>query len=338
MATAIPRISILLPARNAEQTIDACLRSLMRQTERDWECVLVDDGSTDRTADLAREVAGSDRRLRIETSSHRGLVATLNAGLEQCRAELVARMDSDDVMHRERLARQLSHLERHPDHAAVGCHVRMFPRDELRDGSRNYEKWINGICDADGVRRERFVECPVAHPALMLRRDELTSLGGYRDMGWPEDYDLLLRLAVAERKVGIVPQRLLCWRDGPTRLSRTAEEYGLDRFTACKAAFLAAGFLAARERYVLWGYGSTGRALRRALAEHGKHPSHIVELHRGRLGNIIHGAPVIPPTALRDIPRAPLLVSVAGAGPRDEIRAELTAMGFSETHDFYCTA
>src|SRR5438477_234229 len=83
---------------------------------------------------------------------------------------------------------------------------------------------------------------------------------------------------------------LRTWRDRPVRLSRTADRYGLDRFTACKAAFLAAHFLAATEAYVLWGYGPTGRALRRALLAEGKQPSHIVELHPGRIGNTIHGA------------------------------------------------
>src|SRR5207249_1333668 len=211
---------------------------------------------------------------------------------------------------------QLAALESAPDLAAVGCHVRLFPRRTLRDRRRAYELWLNAIDSPRRVREEAFVECPVAHPTLMIRREILADLG-YRDRGWPEDYDLVLRLLCAGHDVGVVPRRLLAWRDRPVRLSRTADRYGLDRFTACKAAFLAAHFLAATEAYVLWGYGPTGRALRRALLAEGKQPSHIVELHPGRIGNTIHGACVLPPDALRKLPgrRRPWRV------PRRRLRA-----------------
>src|SRR6185503_6477551 len=110
--------------------------------------------------------------------------------------------------------------------------------------------------------------------------------------------DLVLRLLGAGVRLGVVPQPLLFWRDGPLRLSRTGAAYRLDRFTACKAYYLAHNFLAEQRSYVLWGYGDTGRALSRALRELGKDPSHIVELHPGRLGQRIFGASVVPPEAL----------------------------------------
>ena len=80
---------------------------------------------------------------------------------------------------------------------------------------------------------------------------------------------------------------------------------------------------------MLWGYGGTGRALARALRAHGKHPSHVVEVHPGRLGNAIHGAPVVPPAALAELPRLPLVASVAGEAARGEIRAFLATLGWS---------
>ena len=171
----------------------------------------------------------------------------------------------------------------------------------------------------------------------MIRRDVLAALR-YRDCGWPEDYDLVLRLLGAGHEVGVVPRRLLAWRDSAARLSRTSSTYALDRLTACKAAFLADQFLAGVDTYVLWGHGGTGRALRRALVAHGKRPSHVVEVHPGRLGQTIHGAPVVAPEALRTITGRPVVVSVAGAGPRRQIREALTTMGFHETRDFVCAA
>lgn len=336
-AAAGPLVSVLLPAYQAEATLAAALRSVRRQTLTEWECVVVNDGSTDATGAVARAAAAGDRRIRVLDLPHRGLVAALNAGLAACRGRHVARMDADDVMHRERLAAQAGALASAPELAAVGCHVRLFPRRGLREGRRAYEAWLNAIGDARRVRTEAFVECPVAHPTLMVRAGVLRALG-YRDCGWPEDYDLVLRLLAQGADIGMVPRRLLAWRDHPRRLSRTAPAYGLDRFAACKAAFLAAGPLAASPRYVLWGHGATGRLLRRALAARGCHPAYIVELHPGRLGKVIHGAPVVPPDALPGLPRLPVVVSVAGAPARAEIRAALAAMGFAELRDFVCAA
>ena len=319
------------------RTLPACLRSLQRQSEARWHCVLVDDGSQDDTLACARDFAARDPRFEIVSTPHRGVVAALNTGLQRCRAPLIARMDADDLMHRHRLAAQAQALRADPRLAAVGCHVRLFPRRHLRPGRRAYERWLNSLDAAARVRRDAFVECPVAHPTLMMRRALLMDLG-YRDCGWPEDYDLLLRALTRGWRVGVVPRRLLSWRDVPQRLSRTHPAYGLDRFTACKAAFLADYFLAHTDTYVLWGYGSTGKALRHALLRHGKTPSHIVELHPGRLGKRIHDAPVVPPRALPGLPRRPLIVSVAGERARGEIRDALGCMGFVDGRDFVCAA
>jgi glycosyltransferase involved in cell wall biosynthesis len=332
-----PLVSVLLPARDAGPTLAASLRSIRRQRCIDWECIVVDDGSRDDTAAIARAIAAEDRRFVVLAQPHAGLVAALQRGLAACRGTYVARMDADDVMHRDRLALQVRALDADPALFAVGCHVRIFPRARLAAGWRAYERWVNAIDSAARVRAEAFVECPVVHPTLMLRRAPLLELG-YRDAGWPEDYDLVLRALARGLEIGVVPRRLLAWRDGPGRLSRTGDAYALPRFVSIKAAFLADRFLAGHDRYVLWGYGGTGRALRRALLAHGKQASHVVEVHPGRLGNTIHGAPVVPPEALAGLRALPVVVSVARVKPRNEIRAAMAAMGFAETRDYVCAA
>jgi hypothetical protein len=246
-------------------------------------------------------------------------------------------MDADDLMHRDRLRAQRATLDLRPELAAVGCRVRIFPRARMGEGLRAYERWLNAIETPETLRAEAYIECPVVHPTLMIRREALTALG-YRECAWPEDYDLVLRLLARGWQAANVPRRLLSWRDEPSRLTWRDARYGLDRFTACKAAFLAQGLLASADRYVLWGYGDTGRALRRALLAHGKRPSHIVEMHAGRLGNVIHGAPVIHPDTLTLDTHHPLVASVAGATARAQIRAALVARGFRELRDFVCAA
>lgn len=332
-----PAISVLLPAFNAEHTLAAALRSLQRQTERDWECIVVDDGSSDGTAAIAAEFARRDARLRLVSCEHRGIVAALQAGLGACRAPLIARFDADDLMSRQRLELQRVALEQSPDLTAVGCHVRLFPRAALRERRLDYEQWLCSMSLPEHVQIEAFIECPIAHPTLFIRRAEMLEFG-YRDRGWPEDYDLVLRLLQSGRRIGVVPRRLLHWRDGASRLSRTCDDYSISAFVECKAEFLASGFLAASDRYLLWGFGDTGKALSNALARRGKRPEAIIELHPGRIGQLIRGVPVVTPSELPGLGSRPLIVSVAGAGPRSEIRQALRQMGFRELRDYVCAA
>jgi glycosyltransferase involved in cell wall biosynthesis len=331
-----PTVSILLPVFNAAQTLALSLKSIRRQTLTDWECILVDDGSTDGSIEIARAVAASDSRFNVIQRDHSGLIESLNAGIDQCSARLVARMDSDDWMRRERLELQTHAL----DDASIeiaGTHVRTFPRSGLGTGSREYEAWLNSIRSPADVYRDRFIECALAHPSWMLRRATLER-ERYRDRGWPEDYDLLLRLLEKGPHATVVPRRLLSWRQHPGRLSCHDERYSLERFTACRAAFLAADFLRQNERFLLWGYGQTGRALCRALAAHGKRPSGLIEVHPRRLGQTIQGAPVVCPDDIDRLPSDPLIVSVSGVRPRTEIRQKLAALGRVEVRDYVCAA
>jgi glycosyltransferase involved in cell wall biosynthesis len=332
-----PRVSVLLPVRDAAATLAASLRSVSRQRLADFECVVVDDGSRDESLAIARAHAAGDRRFSAIAQPPLGLVPALARGLAECRTPLVARHDADDCMHRERLALQIEALERAPGLAGVGCHVRLFPRSALGPGMRAYEAWLASVRTPADVRREAFVECPLAHPTLVLRREVLDA-HAYRDPGWPEDYDLVLRLLGAGHELGVVPRRLLAWRHGPGRLSQRSAVYAPDRFTACKAHHLAAGLLARAPRYWLWGYGGTGRALAKALRAHDRHPDAIVELHPRRIGQRIQGAPVIAPKDLGAPGTLPLIVSVAGAHARALIRAELTECGFREGADYVCAA
>jgi glycosyltransferase involved in cell wall biosynthesis len=332
------RASILLPVRDAAGTLALALRSIARQSEPAFEVVIVDDGSRDGSLEVARAFAAADARFRVIATPPRGLVPALVTGIAEARAPIVVRMDADDVMHRRRLADQLGLLDGDASLTAVGCRVRLFPRATLSDGIRAYERWLNAITSPEDVAREAFIECPIAHPTLAIRRDTLAQ-HGYRAMGWPEDYDLVLRLLRAGCRLACVPARRLFWRDHPGRLSRNDDAYATAAFTSCRAHHLARSFLRDVDRYVLWGFGDTGKQLCRALEAEGKRPHAIVELHPGRIGQRIRGAPVIAP---HDLPAhrdgLPILASVAGAEPRRQIREALNAMGYGETRDFVCCA
>ncbi len=332
-----PKISILLPVRDAERTLKTTLSSISRQRMDEWECLVLDDGSKDRSLEIARAAADRDPRFRVHPGEARGLIHTLNEGLKWAESDLIARMDADDWMHRDRLLAQSSLLESHLELDAVGCFVRTFPRQSLQDGRRRYEEWLHSLTDPETLWRNRFIECPVAHPTLMIRREKLLELK-YHDRGWPEDFDLMLRLLRKGPCVGMVQKRLLGWRDQPERLSRVDTRYALAEFTRCRAWHLSEDFLAAHSTFSLWGHGRTGRALRKALETLGRTCSMIVDVHPRRIGESIRGALVISPDALPTHIQDPMIVSVAGAGPRKEIRTALAAKGYREGIDFVCAA
>jgi glycosyltransferase involved in cell wall biosynthesis len=324
---------VLVAARDAGDTLAGALASVARQTFSDWECVVVDDGSRHRVR------VPPDRRFRLLRTEPRGAAAARNAGLARCRGACIALLDADDLMRARRLELQVAALDAHPDWAGVGSHVRYFPRAALGNGMRAYERWLAAQRTPADLRRDAWIEMPVAHPTLLLRSAVLRALGGWRDCGWPEDWDLFLRLVVERGcDLGLVPERLVAWRIRAHSLSRSGGAFSTEAFQRCRASFLARHFLRERDDYVLWGYGGTGRSLRRELAAHAKHPSHVVEVHPRRLGRRIHGAPVIPPAALAALRPARIVVSVAGAEPRALIRASLRELGFVEGRDFVCAA
>ena len=331
------RIAVLVPARDAERTLPACLSSIARQTDPEFRCIVVDDGSTDATADVVLQRARHDDRFCLLRQERRGIVAALQFGLAACDEPLVARMDADDVMHRERLRLQRAALDQDPGLAGVGCHARAFPSSAFGGGTRAYMEWLRTIRDERDVLRERFVESPLLHPTWMLRTETLRR-AGYRDGAWAEDYDAMLRMLGDGARLSVVPRTLHAWRRSESSATNTDPRYSEDARAALKAARLCDGPLAASDHYVLWGHGGTGRRLRRALLAHGRRPIAVVELDPRKIGQRIDGAPVVSPDGLAPHRSAPILVSVAHSGPRAAARRRLADLGLVELRDFFCCA
>jgi glycosyltransferase involved in cell wall biosynthesis len=330
-----PRISILLPVRNEERLLPAALLSLERQSLADWELVAVNDGSTDATGSLLDTAAARDPRLRILHSPAAGLVAALNTGLAACRAPLVARMDGDDICHPQRLERQAAFLDIHPEVALVASRVRHIPRRGLSDGMRAYEQWQNALLRHDDILRDLYVEAPFTHPSVIFRRTVVMAVGGYRDCGWPEDYDLWLRLAQSGARFARLPEVLFFWRDRPRRMTRTAPAYTLEAFRACKAHHLRRTFLADTSEVTLWGAGSEGKSWRRALLAEGVTVRRWIEVDPRKLGQVIHGAPV---AGIGDLAGGDgkTLVTIGARGARAQVREFARHAGLREGEDFLC--
>lgn len=330
-----PLVSILMPVRNEERYLPAALRSIAAQTMTDWELVAVDDGSTDATPAILAEAAGRDPRVRVLRPVERGLVPALNAGLATCRGSLVARMDGDDIAHPRRLAEQSAFLAAEPGVGLVATAFRHFPRNGLKVGMLAYEAWQNALASHEAVLADLFVESPFVHPSVMFRREAVLAAGGYRDLGWAEDYDLWLRLAAAGVRFARLPQALFFWRDRPERATRTMAEYTLESFRACKLHHLCQGFLQGEREVVLAGAGLEGRAWCRSLDSAGIRVSAWVDVDPRKVGRTLHGAPILPADGMVPDGRK-LLITVGTRGARDGVRSWALAAGFTEGRDFLC--
>jgi glycosyltransferase involved in cell wall biosynthesis len=335
-----PEVSVLLPVRDAAGGLGACLDSLLGQTLATHEVVAVDDGSRDHSLALLLERSRQDPRLRVLATPARGLVPALNAALSLARAELVARMDADDVAHPERLARQAERLRRDPGTDVLGCRVALDSLGEgpAGAGMRAYLAWSNGLIRHDEIVRDLLVESPLVHPSVMMRRRALRRLGGYRGFDGPEDYDLWLRARDAGLRFAKLPEPLLRWRDWPGRLTRRDPRYSPARFLELKLEALARGPLAHGRPVVLWGGGPIAKSWSRALRGRGHRVAAFVDVHPRRLGQALHGAPVVPWTDAARWPAALHLAAVGQPGARSRIRALAARLGLRDGEDLLAVA
>lgn len=338
----MPALSVLMPCYNAETTIDECLRSLKAQTLTDFEVILVDDGSTDNTSEILHKWAVEDSRFKPMTQSHSGIITALNTGLSVCNAPYVARMDADDRCHPNRFSRQASYLDTNPEVAVVSCLVQGFPQEQVRQGFHIYIEWLNSLVNNEEICREIFIESPLVHPSVTYRRKIILEAGGYQEHGWPEDYDLWLRLFLAGAGFGKVPEVLLDWREYPQRLTRTDSRYSLENFLRAKAHYLAQGPLAERDAVIIWGAGMVGRRLSKHLLRQNCPLKGFIDIDPRKIGRLRFGVPILPACALLDLWarfQNPIVLAAVGArGARQLIRQQLNAMNLQEGQDWWGVA
>jgi hypothetical protein len=282
--------------------------------------------------------AADDARVSVLRQEPLGLVAALERARARARGEYLARMDADDVAAPERLEEQLALMRERPDLVGCGCGIRYFPESLVQDGARRYQQWINALLEPDEIERDLFVECPIAHPTFFLRADAVAAVGGYRELGWPEDYDLLLRLWEAGGRFAKAEGELLHWREGSTRLSRVHPAYGPDAFRRLKVDVLRRTLLKDRDGAIVWGAGPTGKAFARALADRSVEVRAFVDLDPRKVGQTVHGAPVIAPEEVNRFRGAFCVAAVGQPGAREEIREALRRLGWSELVDFVAVA
>ena len=228
-----PAISIILPVYNAEAYVREAVESILAQTFTDFELIIINDGSTDGSEAILRELAARDTRIVLVERPNGGLVLALNDGLEMARADLIARMDADDVAMPERFAFQHARMVEEPELAVLGSFIRVMNKAGNVIRLREYP------LTPKAAARHVEKDCPVIHPAVMMRRDAVLEAGGYRKAFLhAEDYELWLRMIDLGYAIANLSQPLLNYRVHDANVSAVHWEANRRSFTLARLAHL----------------------------------------------------------------------------------------------------
>ncbi len=188
-------VSILLPVYNGERFLSEAILSVRNQTFKSWELLIINDGSTDSSAEIAMEFSNMDERVKVFEKEHSGVAKSLNFGLNKAAGELIARIDSDDLWFPEKLEYQVDLLKGNPDLFLMGTSVIMIDETGL---SLAVQKGFNNRLpfSSKGIRRNLLKNNLFCHSSVMFRRDLISNIGMYHE-GFKnsEDYEYWIRAA-----------------------------------------------------------------------------------------------------------------------------------------------
>lgn len=330
----MPLLSVIMPCWNAFATVDEAVRSIVDQSIWDWELIAIDDGSTDGTLDLLKSWAVRDTRIRVLPQGHEGIVSALRLGCGEAQGDYWARMDADDISLPARFERQLDCLHNEPEMTLCGTLVETIGTD-VQSGRARYERWLNDLVTHEAMSRERFIECPIAHPTFMASRECFQHIA-YADTDAPEDYDFVLRAHDAGVRLTKVPEKLLQWRDHAGRFCLNDDRYSPDQFRWLKRTHLTVVLCGAGKPIWQWGAGEVGKAWLREWD--GVRPERVVDINPRKFGKFIHGYEVVAPEALPLPGESVIVVAVGAPGARAELRAWFSERGYAEAEDYWFVA
>ena len=208
-----PAVSVVMSVYNGERFLREAVESILDQSFREFEFIIVNDGSTDGSAAILNEYQSADARVKVHHEKHAGLVPSLNRGCELAEGKYIARMDADDIAKEDRLISQLNFMECHPEIAVLGGAVEWIDANARSLGTCRYPS------EDREIKATQLNDCAVWHPTVLLRKEVFVWAGGYRSVVVDaEDYDLWLR--IGERfQLANLNQVVLKYRIHPHQVS-----------------------------------------------------------------------------------------------------------------------
>lgn len=208
----MPKISVLLPVYNGEKYIQETMESVLGQSCGDFECVVIDDGSTDNTLKLLQGFV--DPRIRIIHANHEGIVKALNLGLKKSQGEYVVRIDADDICAKERFEKLLNYMEANPSAAVCGSWAKKINQNGEVVGTLHYPP-----VEDKAIKKYSLLHNPFIHPSIIFRKDVVVKVGMYKAFTHTEDYELWTRV-LREGEGHNIPEELISYRVHENQITR----------------------------------------------------------------------------------------------------------------------
>ena len=253
--------------KNTAKYLEACLDSILSQTEQNWELIAVENNSKDGCLQILEDYKNKDSRIKVCRNKNGDLISALRLASTKVQGELITRMDSDDIMPIDRIEiRKGMLLKSGIGNVATGL-VKYFSDDKEILGYKRYEDWLNGLMMNQSNYTQIYKECVIPSPCWMLYTSDFNKAGGFNRDVYPEDYDLCFRLY--EQGINVLASKsvLLHWRDYDSRNSRTDLNYADPTFFPLKLEYFLRLDLNTDKKLVLWGLGDKGKTVSKMLIE-----------------------------------------------------------------------
>ena len=325
----MPEVSVVLPFKNEAKYLKESIRSIQKQSLRDWELIMVDNGSVDGSKEIAISFSEKDQRIKYFYEPKGGVAKAFNHGFEESNSPLIARMDGDDICHPLRLETQVKALKELKNHSV--CYSKVKPCGSPKFSWLRYLVWQNSILNSNDIYLNRFVEMPVCNPSLMAHRDIWETSGLYSEEICPEDYDLFLKFCKAGFDIQKINEPLIEWRDHEERLTWTHSGYSRENFFRVKAQYLLYESQKKNSNHPvisIWGAGRVAKGYLDILSSLGFLFKNIYDLREGHT----KWGPTKKYSAIQAGEFLISLVSNRGAG--EKIRRYLGSRGLNEGEDF----
>ena len=311
-------ISIITPFKNTEAFLSSCIGSIMKQSHINWELLIVDDNSTDNSYNLVSQYSKIDSRIKLFKNEGNGIIDALQLAFKHSKGEYITRMDSDDIMHPDKLQILLnSLLENGKQHVAVGL-VKYFSEEGISNGYARYETWLNNLTTTGSNYSEIYKECVIPSPCWMIHREDFVTADAFNPNRYPEDYDLTFRFYKNNFKCIPCNQVIHQWRDYSTRTSRTHEHYAQNYFLDIKLHyFLELDYNASRP-ITIWGAGTKGKNIAKVLIKK-EIPFYWICDNKKKIGKHIYNQELHNFDYLKQIKNPQCIVTVANADAQQEI-------------------